>query len=137
MGMSSKRIRNTTIVKPSPKVVVAATVDDALRKLGVFGILLPQFSETRDYLARHPDLIDTVLRAARVAQEKLGGQAQLSLEMYLDPEVEDSYPTLYVRKDEYAEQIFDLIEETRSVYEPGLAGKSGWFLVTTDLGPPR
>ena len=136
MDMSSKHSRNPTAVSASPKAAVNTIVENSLRQLGASDVQLPQLSEIRDYLIHHPELADIVLHAARAARETIGGQAQLSLEMYLDPEVEDSYPTLCIRKDEYAEDIFNLIQEIRSTYEPDLAGKSGWFLVTTDLCPP-
>ena len=135
--MSSKRNKNSLTSLIIQKASVATAADDALRQFAAAGVLLPQPSAVRDYLMRHSDLVDIMLRAVRAAREKIGGQAQLSLEIYRDPEVDDLYPALYARQDEYAEDIFDLIEDARSGYEPELAGKTGWFLVTTDLCPPR
>ena len=135
--MSSKRNKNSLTSLIIQKASVATAADDALRQFAAAGVLLPQPSAVRDYLMRHSDLVDIMLRAVRAAREKIGGQTQLSLEIYRDPEVDDLYPALYVRQDEYAEDIFDLIEDARSGYEPELAGKTGWFLVTTDLCPPR
>jgi hypothetical protein len=71
------------------------------------------------------------------AREKLGTDVQLSLELYHDPEVEDEYPTLYVRQRNYQERILEMIESVREEYEGMLAKKTGWFHVTTDFRSPR
>ena len=117
-------------------ISLTPAINDVLRNLDTIGVVTPQPGKVRAYLTQHPDLLDVIALAARAARERLGVNTQLSLELYQDPEASDCYPTLYVRRLEYDVGIFALIDEIGSAYERDLVGKSGWFLVTTDLRPP-
>ena len=101
---------NSTTSLIIQRTSIATAVDDALQELEAAGVHLPQLSEVRDYLTRHPDLIDITLRVVRAARDEIGGQTQLSLEIYHSSQVNDLYPTLNVRRNEYVEDIFDLVE---------------------------
>jgi len=101
------------------------------------GITIPHAQKVMEYLGTHSDLIDIVLKGCRAARDKFAAGTQLSLEMYSDPDIEDSYPTLNIRQKHYDEQIFNSIENVKSMYESHLVGKTSWFLVTSDLRPPR
>jgi len=99
--------------------------------------MVPQPAEVRDYLLRYPDMTDLLLSVCKMARERFGAPTQLSLEVYHDPEIEDEYLTLYVRQENYDEQILDKVESICAEYEKMIAGRSGWLLVTTDFQPPR
>ncbi len=118
-------------------VDLASAVDSAVGELEPMGVTIPHVQKVTDYLRRHSDLIDVVLKGCRAARDKFAADTELSLEMYSDPDIEDSYPTLYIRQKHYDEQFFNSIENVTSIYESDLVGKTGWFLVTTDLRPSR
>lgn len=84
------------------------------------------------YLERHEDLAEVVSLACRCAREEFGDQAELSLELYHDPEIADGYLTLYVRLPVYEKQLLNQLDNVRSRYRDLLADRSGWFHVTTD-----
>ncbi|HYU20810.1 MAG TPA: hypothetical protein VEQ11_19145 [Chloroflexota bacterium] len=92
-------------------------------------------SDVLSYLRKHPDITLALRLACRAASEAFGSQAKLSLEVYRDPEIDDEYLTLYVRQDDYDENILKLIEDVCEQYEGQMVGRSGWVLVTTDFQP--
>lgn len=100
------------------------------------GIKIPNANEVRGYLLRHSDMTDVVVQLCDMASRRLGPGAQLSLEVYHDPEIEDEYLTLYVRQERYDQRILDAIEDLCQACERQLAGRSGWLLVTTDFASP-
>ena len=117
--------------------VVTFHLQRAFSQLLSLEVRLPQPGEVRDYLLRYPDLTDLLLPVCEATRQRFGSHAQLSLEVYRDPEIEDEYVTLYVRHPEYDKCVMKAIKEIRTAYEAKLAGKSGWFLLTTDFRPPR
>jgi hypothetical protein len=100
-------------------------------------VLVPNPAEVQDYLAAHPDMVELVERVSAAVARRFAGRAQVSLELYRDPEIDDEYVTLCVRQDPYDEDIMDQIDEAAGDYPAELAELSGWFLVTTDFEPPQ
>lgn len=117
--------------------VLTYQIEKALFLLSSRKFNFPQPNEVRDYLLRYPDMTDLALSVCAAVSARFGAYAQLSLEVYHDPEIEDEYLTLYVRQQDYAENLLDGLEEISEEYEEELAERTGWLLVTTDFGPPR
>jgi hypothetical protein len=111
-------------------------IEATLLSLRWRGVKVPDSPEVREYLLRYPDVTDAITIVCDLASERLGVGAQLSLEVYHDPEIEDQYLTVYVPQESYDERIMGLIEGLCQVCEQKLAGSSGWLLVTTDFAPP-
>jgi hypothetical protein len=101
------------------------------------GITVPKPSEVAGYLARHADLAEIVPRACGAALERVGRAAQLSLELFRDPESDDEYLTLYVRQWAYAPDLLDRIEALSADLCPEAPDAAGLLLITTDFQPPR
>jgi len=116
------------------KIVPSEQILDRLQRNQ---IAIPQPAEVRDYLDRFQDLMDLLPRICERVRERLGAQPQLSLEIYSDPEIEDAYLTLLVRQENYALDLLDTLDKISAEFDPELAQKSGWILVTTDFDPPR
>jgi hypothetical protein len=114
-----------------------ASIEESLRALRTAGIRIPQPDKVRGYLRQHGDMLALVRRACTIALEHVGGEAQLSLELYIDPEIDDRYLALYVRYEQYSDTTMDKIDEICRIYEQDLLGKSGWFITTTDFGRPE
>lgn len=112
-------------------------IEMSLRWLSEKGVAVPRPGEVRNYLSGHADMVHVVLDVCGMAWERFAGEAQLSLELYRDPEIEDEYLSLYVRQGHYSEDIVSRIEDVRSECQELFAGKPGWVLVTTDFSPPR
>jgi hypothetical protein len=114
-----------------------SAIDEMLEQLQSRHVLVPSPFEVKDYLSRYPELADLVARIAHSAGRRFGEQAQLSLELYRDPEIEDEYITLYVRMVKYEAAIMDMIEKIRDEFAEDLAEMRGWLLLTTDFQLPR
>lgn len=116
---------------------ITSEINDALSEISQVGILISDYKLVRDYLIEYFDMVDILQEACRSAKNHLGERAQLSLEVYRDPEIKDEYLTLYVRQEHYDEDIMETILKISEEYENELVSKSGWFLVTTDFNPPK
>lgn len=100
-------------------------------------IVIPKPQEVTGYLSDHLDMNRVVLSVCETAASKFCGTAQLSLELFQDPESSDKHLTLYVRQENYNEDIMDIIEEIWEEHDKDFANMSGWLLVTTDFQPPK
>src|SRR5438132_4433559 len=99
-------------------------------------VVIPRVEEVAAYLEGHQDLLDLVLLACQHAHSEFGGQAELSLELYRDPEIADQYLTLYVRQQVYDRHVMARIEDVRARYRDELSSRKSWFHVTTGFRPP-
>lgn len=113
------------------------TIENSLLLLQHYlGFKFPNPANVIDYLQKHRNLYDIVLYACILTEEQFGQRAEISLELYQDPEIHDEYLTIFVRQQEYEPDIIDKIDEICREYEVGLAGIDGYLLVNTDFQPP-
>jgi len=103
-----------------------------LRELSEKGIVLRNIDDIHEYLLRFPDIID-VIPLAVSALLKYFPDDQIILDMYKDPEIEDSYLVLYVRTKNYNETFFEKLEKAESEFLDYLVNKEGWIQVNTDF----
>jgi len=112
-------------------------IENMIREFILLGIRIPRPGEIRNYMLIHPDMTPVVKYVCFLAKKNWLNNAQLSLELYRDPEIEDEYLTLYVRLDRYDKTIVNTIKNIRKEYEDLLINKSGWLLLTTDFRKPE
>jgi hypothetical protein len=123
----------------APRLVetsVFSEVESVMRWLIEEQVRLRDAQRIRDYIVEFPDLIEVVPQAVRAAKRHLP-EAQLILEVYRDPEIEDRYLALYVRLPRYDEKVMERIEAAESEFLDRLAGAEGWLQLTTDFGKPE
>lgn len=118
-------------VEPSP------ALDAVLGEVASLGILVPDRDGVRVYLSEHPDMADLTRRVCARAAARLGTAAQVSLEVYRDPEADDEDLAVYFRQRQYDEGIMAAIDGVWPEYARELADMSGYILLTTDFQPPR
>ena len=116
---------------------VTSEIEGDLSYVIALGILIPQPSELRQYFLAHPEILDVIVAVCEAVRHKFAAPTQLSLEIYKDPEIEDEYPTLYVRQTQYDKNLLGQLKKSRSEYEQILVINNGWFLLTTDFRPPK
>ena len=112
----------------------AATVDALLEGVGK-DALLTNTPRIREYLLQFVDLAEVVSHAVEAAKQHFP-EAQLVLEVYRDPEIDDEYLALYVRLSRYDDTVMERIAAAEAEYLDRLAGKSGWIQFTTDFRTP-
>ena len=108
-------------------------VSDALDQLAGHDILLSHRDDLETYLEMHPELAGLLGDMCKKIRAAFGPAAELSLERYNDPEIDDEYLTLYIRQDLYAPDIIDRIDAACADFHRPLEAVSGYFLVTTDF----
>jgi hypothetical protein len=84
-----------------------------------------------DYLNKFPDIIDIIPKAVSATREYFP-YAQIVLDLYIDPEIDDKYLVLYVRLKEYEGSIIELLDKARLEILDELKDKKGWIQITTD-----
>jgi hypothetical protein len=84
-----------------------------------------------DYLNKFPDIIDIIPKAVSAARVYFP-DAQIVLDLYIDPEIDDKYLVLYVRLKEYEGSIIELLDKARLEILDELKDKKGWIQITTD-----
>ncbi|MDD1686528.1 hypothetical protein [Methanoregula sp.] len=115
----------------------AATIEQSLLYLQHYlGFRFSHPGEVIDYLQKHRGIYDLTLYACTLTEEEFGSRAQISLELYKDPEIDDQYLTIYVRQNEYEPDIIKKIDAICKEYASAMTGEEGYILVTTDFHPP-
>lgn len=118
----------------------ASMVNDILSLLDTLtreGIIVHNPGEVSSYLFQYPDMAYLVLEICRFTAGHFSGNAELTIELYRDPEQEDNYLTLYVRQEIYDETIMERIDSISDKFEESLNQSRGWMIVTTDFQLPR
>jgi hypothetical protein len=88
------------------------------------------------YLSSHPNLLAALSDLIHAARLAFPLPAELSLELYHDPEIVDRYLTLYVRAEVYTDALVRKIEELSAQFGEKCSGE-GAILVTTDFQQPQ
>lgn len=122
---------------PADGSSVTTPIKRALEIARADQVLIPNPDEVRDYLTRFPDTLEVMQVACAATVEQFDASAEISLEVYHDPEIEDEHLIIYVRREQYEEDIMEAIESASVVFEDALIHASGWLLITTDFQPPR
>ena len=71
------------------------------------------------------------------ARREFGPEPELALELYTDPEIDDSLLALYVRQTRYDPGIMGRIESLNRQFDSALEQASGYFLIATDFRRPQ
>ena len=116
---------------------ITVKIESALHQTKQLGVETPHPQEVRKYLLAYPDITEIVPFICDEAKSLFRFQTHFTLEVFSDPECEDEYLALYIRQEDYDENIMDTIEDICKEYEDSLQDKSGWILVTTDFQPPN
>ncbi len=107
-------------------------VGHMLRKMEEDGVHLRNSRDVEEYLLDFPGIVDVLPRALRALKKHMP-DAQVILDVYHDPEIEDHYLTLCVRLQHYDESFMDRLERTESEFIELLSSRDGWLQLTTDF----
>jgi hypothetical protein len=86
----------------------------------------------RRYLLSSADLIDLLPIAVGIAKKHFP-QSSIVLDVYVDPEIDDSYIVLYIRLSHYDDKFIERLAAAESEMLPLLVNKKGWIQLTTDF----
>ena len=111
------------------RVVQKSQKDDALSFINDQAAL--------DYLAKHPDVRKPLMEVWDTALEEFRTDAEISIEVFSEPDGDDEYLTLYVRQEEYQDDVLDRIDAVRAQLRRSPTANTGRVLLTTDFQPPH
>lgn len=127
------------VVKPDETSIVLShlvrhSADILPSDLAPTGLVVQRENEVRIYLLQHPELQELIPQAVAAVRKHIP-DAHLLLDVYSDPEIEDSYLVLYVRLPVYDETLLARIEQAEAEYIERLSNSTGWLQLTTDFQP--
>jgi hypothetical protein len=88
----------------------------------------------KNYLSRFSDLTDLIPIAVGIAKKHFP-EARIVMDVYVDPEISDSYIVLYIRLNQYDDSFIEQLAVAESELFPLLANKEGWIQMSTDFEP--
>jgi len=103
-----------------------------LKQLQTLGVLVSRTDEVNEYLLQFPDLLDIIVEIAEKVRRQLF-EAQLLLDVYRDPEVEDQFLVINARFNNYSDFVLKKIKEVRRGFHEILSQRRGRLLLTTDF----
>ncbi|MCS6773432.1 MAG: hypothetical protein RMM31_08580 [Anaerolineae bacterium] len=110
-------------------------VEVALDELERAGVCIEGRDRVVHYLTAFPSLIQTLFRAVSAAREHLP-EAELTLEVYQDPEIDDPHLVLYARQETYDPSFMERLERAEATYIDDLKYSKGWLNLATDFWRP-
>jgi hypothetical protein len=116
---------------------LSGKIEQVLSQVKQLEILIPDIDDVQNYLIHYPDIIDLIVPICMLVKEKFQPPAQVSLEIYHDPEIVDEYISIEIRQEKYDESVRKRIDEIRNEYDEKLIDKNGWIFVGTDYRQPR
>jgi len=84
------------------------------------------------YLSQFNELLDVIPRAVNAAR-KYFPEADLVMDVYQDPEIDDRYLVLRIRLECYDDSVIERLEKAESEFLGELAGKRGWIQLTVEF----
>ncbi len=90
-----------------------------------------------DYLAKYPDVRRPLIEVWSAALEEFRTDAEISVEIFSEPDEDDEYLTLYVRQEEYQDDILDRIDAVRAQLRRSPVANTGRVFLTTDFQLPH
>ena len=109
--------------------------NELLRVVGESGSCLAKPEAVREYLAQFPDVAPVVANHLRAARTEFGNSAQVFLDLYRDPEIDDEYLRVRVRLSHYGEDFLRRLRSISDARDEDLSRISGYVSVTTDYHP--
>lgn len=140
--LTDKRYRRLLIEKESSEFndrqrAETLRIQHILNNVRDLNIKTVNSEDVRNYLLRFPDLITICSEICALVVEEFSNNYKLSLEVFLDSEIDYRHLSLYVRQDEYDENIMDRIRAVRKEIRNMLKGIKGDLHLTTDFQPPK
>ena len=86
----------------------------------------------RRCLSRFTDLIALLPIAVNIAKKHFP-ESSIVLDVYEDPEINDSYIVLYIRLSQYDNTFVERLAAAESEMLPLLVNKKGWIQLTSDF----
>jgi hypothetical protein len=90
----------------------------------------------RKYLLQFTELLDVIPQAVDAAKKHFP-EAQLVMDVYQDPEIDDSYLVLYITLKQYDDSVIERLEKAEAEFLNQLVSKRGWIQLTTDFREPE
>lgn len=128
-----KWFQTEDLVETSSLVLVIKRLIAQLRYLDV---QIPRPESVFQYLLQHPEAVESTKTLITFALTKLSN-ASFSLEVYEDPEIDDSHLVIYARFREYNEETPKMIRAVREEYLSKISSAKEWPLLTTDFRTPN
>lgn len=112
-------------------------VEKFLKGFQKFRGVIENPSEVRDYLYRHPDILNLASFVCGLVYRNFDSNIQLLIDINDNDEPHSEYLALFLRAPYYDDSVMDRIEKIQNNYFDLLGGMTGWFLFTTDFQLPR
>ena len=101
------------------------------------GILIPNQADVYAYLELNTRLRQILPGIFAGARKEFGQGAELTLQVYRDPEIDDHYLMLNIRLPSYDETIMERLDKVSQPFDKEISKASGYLLVTTDFRIPE
>jgi hypothetical protein len=115
-------MRNKIVSKPKWEKLLAELASQDIQV---------QVEEVCAYLDDYPDVSDVLPNFCRSTRQEFGAEAELSLEINRDPEIDDKYLKLRVSLPVFGPDILERFRAVSDAHEDQLWDKKGHILVTT------
>ena len=100
-------------------------------------VVVPNQQEVEHFLAEHASLQSLLPQICERVRAEFGRDAELSLELYRDPEIDDQYLSLEVRQGHYGADIIERLDRLSEQFANELERCTGDILLTTNFRAPR
>jgi len=113
---------------------ISARIEQTLRQLTSWQVLIPRPGDVRSYLVKNSDLLDLLPSLCKDVAYHFNPDTKLFLEYYQDPQYgDDEYLTLYIRTDPFDLSMIERIDNVTDAYAEAFSSIKGWILIAPDF----
>jgi hypothetical protein len=105
-------------------------------QLRASGVVSADWQSVEKHLNGRSNLADLISEISSACRQEFGSDAEIALELYADPEIDDRYITLYIRLKQYTSESLGQIVRLSDRFEARLQDADGYLLITTDFRSP-
>ncbi len=111
---------------------------DLFQKMIDSGVHVPHATEAISYVEEFPGVMEVLDKMVKTTRRHFPTDAQITVEVFNDPDCSDRTLSIIVRKKEYAPEFFGILERIATKYGPSLTTLPGdsWITVATDFASP-
>jgi len=120
----------------NPPISVVIAIEMLMEWLLARKVRLENHHSIREYLLRFTELLDVIQQTVDAAKKHVP-DAQLVMDVYQDPEIDDCYLALYIRLKHYDDSVVERLEKAEAEFLNQLVHKRGWIQLTTDFREPE
>jgi hypothetical protein len=127
----------TKVAYSNPFEIDPSGGGNPMEQLEKCSLSIPDKTAVSSFISQHSDLLNVISAICPTLRKTFHSGDQFSLEVYSDPETLRESLKLFIRQNEYQDDILEKINSIRNEFRELIYKASTRLHITTDFNPPQ